>query len=132
MNSKKVLIAQCSYLYNEFLNNNKKYKNVKYFRTSPVKHLIMFKIFEYYYQDEDLFVEKLIEYIPTSFASRANLFAFIDNAVKENILVKTESLKDHRKKTIKPSESFEKEFAEWIMSLKSSQYETLLQESKNK
>jgi len=132
MKSKKVLIAQCSYLYNEFLNNNKKYKTVKYFRTSPVKHLIMLKIFEYYYQDEDLFVEKLIEYIPTSFASRANLFAFIDNAVKENILVKTESLKDHRKKTIKPSESFEKEFAEWIMSLKSSQYETLLQESKNK
>ena len=132
MKSKKVLIAQCSYLYNEFLNNNKKYKRVKYFRTSPVKHLIMFKIFEYYYQDEDLFVEKLIEYIPTSFVSRANLFAFIDNAVKENILVKTESLKDHRKKTIKPSESFEKEFADWIMSLKSTQYETLIQESKNK
>ena len=132
MKSKKVLIAQCNYLYNEFLNNNKKYKRVKYFRTSPVKHLIMLKIFEYYYQDEDLFVEKLIEYIPTSFASRANLFAFIDNAVKENILVKTESLKDHRKKTIKPSESFEKEFAEWIMSLKSTQYETLIQESKNK
>jgi len=132
MKSKKVLIAQCSYLYNEFLNNNKKYKRVKYFRTSPVKHLIMLKIFEYYYQDEDLFVEKLIEYIPTSFVSRANLFAFIDNAVKENILVKTESLKDHRKKTIKPSESFEKEFAEWIMSLKSTQYETLIQESKNK
>jgi len=132
MKSKKVLIAQCSYLYNEFLNNNKKYKRVKYFRTSPVKHLIMFKIFEYYYQDEDLFVEKLIEYIPTSFVSRANLFAFIDNAVKENILVKTESLKDHRKKTIKPSESFEKEFAEWIMSLKSTQYETLIQESRNK
>ncbi len=52
MKSKEALAKQCSYLFNEFLTNNKKYKTLAHFRRTPGGYLIMLKIFENYFNDK--------------------------------------------------------------------------------
>ena len=114
MKSKEALAKQCSYLFNEFLTNNKKYKTLAHFRRTPGGYLIMLKIFENYFNDKHVHVEELIRYIPVSVSSRLSLFSLIDTAVKKNILIKTGDAEDHRKKLVTPSEIFIKEFRNWL------------------
>ena len=114
MKSKEALAKQCSYLFNEFLTNNKKYKTLAHFRRTPGGYLIMLKIFENYFNDKAIHVEELIRYVPISISSRLSLFSLIDIAVKENILIKTEDTEDHRKKLVTPSGIFIKEFRDWL------------------
>ena len=118
MKSKEALAKQCSYLFNEFLTNNKKYKTLAHFRRTPGGYLIMLKIFENYFNDKDIHVEELIRYVPISINSRLSLFSLIDSAVKENVLIKTGDTEDHRKKLVTPSEIFIKEFKDWINDFK--------------
>ena len=114
MKSKEALAKQCSYLFNEFLTNNKKYKTLAHFRRTPGGWLIMLKIFENYFNDNDIHVEELIRHVPISISSRLSLFSLIDIAVKRNILIKTADTTDHRKKLVTPSEIFVKEFRDWL------------------
>ena len=114
MKSKEALAKQCSYLFNEFLTNNKKYKTLAHFRRTPGGWLIMLKIFENYFNDNDIHVEELIRHVPISISSRLSLFSLIDIAVKRNILIKTADTTDHRKKLVTPSEIFTKEFKDWL------------------
>ena len=114
MKSKEALAKQCNYLFNEFLTNNKKYKTLAHFRRTPGGYLIMLKIFENYFNDKDIHVEELIRFIPVSISSRLSLFSLIDNAVNENVLIKTGDTEDHRKKLVTPSELFIKEFRDWL------------------
>jgi transcriptional regulator CtsR len=114
MKSKEALAKQCSYLFNEFLTNNKRYKTISHFRRTPGGYLIMLKIFENYFNDKDVHVEELIRNIPVSISSRLSLFSLIDIAVKRNILIKTADTTDHRKKLVTPSEIFVKEFRDWL------------------
>jgi hypothetical protein len=103
-----------SYLFDEFLKNSDKYKIVSYFRRSPGGSLLMFKIMHNYFLNEDLHVEELIRKVPISIASRLSLFTLIDTAVKKNFLIKEGSTGDKRKKSIIPSESFIKEYKDWL------------------
>lgn len=103
-----------SYLFDEFLKNSEKYKIVSYFRRSPGGSLLMFKIMHNYFLNEDLHVEELIRKVPISIASRLSLFTLIDTAVKKNFLIKEGSTGDKRKKSIIPSESFIKEYKDWL------------------
>jgi len=114
MKSKEALAKQCNYLFNEFLTNNKKYKTLAHFRRTPGGWLIMLKIFENYFNDNDIHVEELIRHVPISINSRLSLFSLIDIAVKRNILIKTADTTDHRKKLVTPSEIFVKEFRDWL------------------
>ena len=114
MKSKEALTKQCSYLFNEFLTNNKKYKTLAHFRRTPGGYLIMLKIFENYFNDKAIHVEELIRYVPISISSRLSLFSLIDIAVKRNVLIKTGDTNDHRKKLVTPSEIFIKEFRDWL------------------
>jgi len=114
MKSKEALAKQCSYLFNEFLTNNKKYKTLAHFRRTPGGYLIMLKIFENYFNDKAIHVEELIRYVPISISSRLSLFSLIDIAVKRNVLIKTGDTDDHRKKLVTPSEIFIKEFRNWL------------------
>jgi hypothetical protein len=114
MKRKEALAKQCSYLFNEFLTNNKKYTTLAHFRRTPGGWLIMLKIFENHFKDKAVHVEELIRYIPISISSRLSLFSLIDTAVKKNILIKTGDAEDHRKKLVKPSEIFIKEFRDWL------------------
>jgi hypothetical protein len=60
-------------------------------------------------------VEELIRKVPISIASRLSLFTLIDNAVKKGILIKESSMQgDKRKKSITPSDSFAKEYKDWL------------------
>jgi hypothetical protein len=74
----------------------------------------MLKIFENYFNDNDIHVEELIRHVPISISSRLSLFSLIDIAVKRNILIKTADTTDHRKKLVTPSETFIKEFRNWL------------------
>ena len=103
-----------SYLFDEFLKNSDKYKIVSYFRRSPGGSLLMFKIMHNYFLNEDLHVEELIRKVPISIASRLSLFTLIDTAVKKNFLIKEGSSGDKRMKSIIPSESFIKEYKDWL------------------
>ena len=103
-----------SYLFDEFLKNSDKYKIVSYFRRSPGGSLLMFKIMHNYFLNQDLHVEELIRKVPICIASRLSLFTLIDTAVKKNFLIKEGSTGDKRKKSIIPSESFIKEYKDWL------------------
>ena len=104
-----------SFLFDEFLKNSDKYKSVSYFRRSPGGKLLMFKIMHSYFLGEHLYVEELIRKVPISVASRLSLFTLIDNAVKKGILKKeTFNGSDKRKKVITPSDSFIKEYKDWL------------------
>jgi hypothetical protein len=114
MKSKEALAKKCSYLFDEFLTNNKKYKTLAHFRRTPGGYLIMLKIFENYFNDKAIHVEELIRHVPISISSRLSLFSLIDFAVKRNVLIKTGDTNDHRKKLVTPSEIFIKEFKDWL------------------
>jgi len=104
-----------SYLFDEFLKHNDKYKTVSYFRRSPGGSLLMFKIMHNYFLNKDLHVEELIRKVPISISSRLSLFMLIDNAVKKGILKKeSSSSTDKRTKSITPSDVFVREYKEWL------------------
>jgi len=112
---KETLSHISSYLFDEFLKHSDKYKSVSYFRRSPGGKLLMFIIMSHYFINKDLHVEELIRKIPISIASRLSLFTLIDNAVKKGILLKESSVQgDKRKKSITPSDSFVKEYKDWL------------------
>lgn len=80
---KKFVKEKSSYMFEEFLKNNDKYKTISHFRRTPAGWLLMLKIMEHYSKDEHLHVEQLIKEIPFGIASRLSVFAIIDSAVKD-------------------------------------------------
>jgi len=101
-----------TYLFDEFIKNSEKYKNVQYFRRSPGGKLLMFKIMQKYFLNERLCVEELMT---THIASRLSLFSMIDTAVKKGIIEKKSlNPSDKRKKHILPMDSFVKEYKDWL------------------
>ena len=104
-----------AYLFDEFIKNSEKYKNVQYFRRSPGGKLLMFKIMQKYFLNERLCVEELIRQVPTHIASRLSLFSMIDTAVKKGIIEKKSlNPSDKRKKHVIPTDSFVKEYKDWL------------------
>lgn len=106
-----------SVLFDEFLNNNEKFKTLSYFRRNPEGYLLMLKIMEYYHLDKDIYVEQLINNIPSNIASRLSVFTLIDQAEKKGLIIKNSCSRDKRRKTIKPSEKFLKEYVDWMQNL---------------
>lgn len=102
------------FLFSEFIKNNDKFKALAYFRRTPAGWLIILKIMESYYADIDIYVEELIKEIPNEIASRLTIFSLINDATKKGFIIKKESPGDKRKKIIKPSETFIKEYSEWL------------------
>jgi len=118
---KKLVKEKSSYMFEEFLKNNKTYKSIAYFRRSPAGWLLMLKIMEYYHSDKQLFIEKLTNEIPYEISSRQSIFTIIDSAAKNGFLEKkiSNANGDRRKKEIVPSQSFIDEYKEWLMSISS-------------
>ena len=112
--NKKFFLKQSEFLFAEFIQNNEKYKTLAYFRRTPASWLIMLKIMESYYADLDIHVEELIKEIPNKIASRLSIFSLIDDATKKGFIIKNGSNGDKRKKVIKPSERFIKEYNDWL------------------
>ena len=114
---KRFVKEKSSFMVEEFLKNNEKYKTISHFRRTPTGWLLMLKIMEQYSSDKNLFVEELIKEIPDGVSSRLSIFATIDSAVKKGILEKRNSNGDKRKKEIIPSQTFVDEYKEWLASL---------------
>jgi DNA-binding MarR family transcriptional regulator len=115
--NKEFFLKQSSFLFTEFINSNEKYKTLDYFRRSPCAWLIMLKIMENYYAESDIHVEELIKVIPSNISSRLSIFSLIDDATKKGFITKSESSGDRRKKVIKPTEKFVKDYNEWLSNL---------------
>ncbi len=116
---KKFIKEKSSYMFEEFLKNNGKFKTISHFRRTPAGWLLMLKIMEQYSSDKNLCVEELIKEIPNGVSSRLSLFAIIDSAVKKGFLEKRNSNRDRRKKEIIPTQSFVNEYKEWLTSFSS-------------
>jgi hypothetical protein len=116
---KRFVKEKSSFMFEEFLKNNEKYKTISHFRRTPTGWLLMLKIMEQYSSDKNLFVEELIKEIPDGVSSRLSIFATIDSAVKKGILEKRNSNGDKRKKEIIPSQTFVDEYKEWLTSFSS-------------
>jgi hypothetical protein len=116
---KRFVKEKSSFMFEEFLKNNEKYKTISHFRRTPTGWLLMLKIMEQYSSDKNLFVEELIKEIPDGVSSRLSIFATIDSAVKKGILEKRNSNGDKRKKEIIPSQTFVDEYKEWLASFSS-------------
>ena len=116
---KKFIKEKSSYMFEEFLKNNIKFKTISHFRRTPAGWLLMLKIMEQYSSDKNLFVEELIKEIPHEVSSRLSIFGLIDSAVKKGILEKRNSNGDRRKKEIIPSQTFVDEYKEWLASFSS-------------
>jgi DNA-binding MarR family transcriptional regulator len=116
---KKFVIEKSSFMFKEFLKNNKKFKTISHFRRTPTGWLLMLKIMEQYSSDKNLYVEKLIKEIPNEVSSRLSVFAIIDSAVKKGFLEKRNSNTDKRKKVIIPMQIFVDEYKEWLASFSS-------------
>ena len=116
---KRFVKEKSSFMFEEFLKNNEKYKTISHFRRTPTGWLLMLKIMEQYSSDKNLFVEELIKEIPDRVSSRLSIFATIDSAVKKGILEKRNSNGDKRKKEIIPSQTFVDEYKEWLTSFSS-------------
>jgi DNA-binding MarR family transcriptional regulator len=116
---KKFVIEKSSFMFQEFLKNNQKFKTISHFRRTPTGWLLMLKIMEQYSSDKNLYVEKLIKEIPIEVSSRLSVFAIIDSAVKKGFLEKRNSNTDKRKKVIIPMQIFVDEYKEWLASFSS-------------
>ena len=116
---KKFVKEKSSYMFEEFLKNNIKFKTFSHFRRTPAGWLLMLKIMEQHSSDKNLFVEELIKEIPHEVSSRLSIFGLIDSAVKKGILEKRNSNRDRRKKEIIPSQTFVDEYKEWLASFSS-------------
>ena len=67
------------------------------------------------FRSERLCVEELIRQVPTHIASRLSLFSMIDTAVKKGIIEKKSlNPSDKRKKHVIPTDSFVKEYKDWL------------------
>ena len=116
---KKFVKEKSSYMFEEFLKNNIKFKTISHFRRTPAGWLLMLKIMEQHSSDKNLFVEELIKEIPHEVSSRLSIFGLIDSAVKKGILEKRNFNGDRRKKEIIPSQTFVDEYKEWLASFSS-------------
>jgi DNA-binding MarR family transcriptional regulator len=116
---KKFVIEKSSFMFQEFLKNNQKFKTISHFRRSPTGWLLMLKIMEQYSSDKNLYVEQLIKEIPNEVSSRLSVFAIIDSAVKKGFLEKRNSNTDKRNKVIIPTQIFVDEYKEWLASFSS-------------
>ena len=114
---KRFVKEKSSFMFEEFLKNNEKYKTISHFRRTPTGWLLMLKIMEQYSSDKNLYVEQLIKEIPNEVSSRLSVFAIIDSAVKKGFLEKRNSNGDKRKKVIIPTQIFVNEYKEWLASL---------------
>ena len=112
--NKNFLLKQSEFLFTEYIQSNEKYKILAFFRRTPAAWLVMLKIMENYYADIDIHVEELIKEIPNKISSRLSIFSLIDDATKKGFIIKNGSNGDKRKKSIKPSEKFIKEYNEWL------------------
>jgi DNA-binding MarR family transcriptional regulator len=119
---KKFVIEKSSFMFQEFLKNNQKFKTISHFRRSPTGWLLMLKIMEQYSSDKNLYVEQLIKEIPNEVSSRLSVFAIIDSAVKKGFLEKRNSNTDKRNKVIIPTQIFVDEYKEWLASFSSQLY----------
>ena len=102
-------------LEKDLIVSNQKYETVKFFRSEIVSVWIWFIIMKNYYtkSNNNLNIEKILEKIPSQYASRPKLLKIMTTAVEKKFLIKRINSNDKRKNFLEPSELTIKEFEEW-------------------
>jgi uncharacterized membrane protein len=106
-------LKRTRYLFNEYFITSTKYKTISFLRKNVLGWLIMNVMMEYYFENKELRVEKLVSKIPSKVCSRATLLSMLKTAEIRKVLKKTTSLKDKRAKIILPTDEFISEFENW-------------------
>ena len=112
--NKNFLSSKTSHLIKCYLDKSTIYFLVFYFKRNLGSWILMLKMMECYYGDEELNIEKLIDIVPRHLTSRVSLFNLINEAEDSGILIKTQSKIDTRKKIILPSEKFIEQYEKWL------------------
>ena len=112
--NKNFLSSKTSHLIKCYLDKSTIYPLVFYFKRNLGSWILMLKMMESYYGDEELNIEKLIDIVPRHLTSRVSLFNLINEAEDSGILIKTQSKIDTRKKIILPSEKFIEQYEKWL------------------
>ena len=100
-------------LRNDLNQSHSQFVSIKFFRRNLPSYWIWISILERYYNNNNDNIENTIKEIPSEHASRPTLFKIIDDAVKENYLVKELDKNDKRKINLFPTSQTIKEFEEW-------------------
>ena len=105
-------------LLKNFLQYNKMEKSVNFFRRSTHSYAVWLLVLDYYSESKKLSVENIQEKV-RCMVSRKTLYSFLDDAVKNNFLIKTNDPKDKRRTLLTPTHNTLDEFKTWSAALTS-------------
>jgi|688.fasta_scaffold844059_2 hypothetical protein len=111
---KNFLSSKTSHLIQCYLDKTSIYPLVFYFKRNLGSWILMLKMMESYYSNEELNIEKLIDIVPRHLMSRISLFKVINDAENAGVLIKEKSKIDSRKKIIVPSDEFIEQYEKWL------------------
>ena len=99
-------------LLKNYLQYNKMEKSVNFFRRSTHSYAVWLLVLDYYSESKKLSVENIQEKV-RCMGSRKTLYSFLDDAVKNNFLIKTNDPKDKRRTLLTPTQVTLDEFKTW-------------------
>ena len=91
------------------------YKNVNFVRSDNTSQVMTLFCISKFLKNENLTIEKLINIVPQSMASRSHAINVVNDLCKKNILFKETHSEDKRSKLIYPSKSILEEYNQFYL-----------------
>ena len=91
------------------------YKNVNFVRSDNTSQVMTLFCISKFLKNENLTIEKLINIVPQSMASRSHTINVVNELCKKNILFKETHNEDKRSKLIYPSNSILEEYSQFYL-----------------
>ena len=105
-----------SILLENFLTNQKNESCIDFFKKSTYSYVVLLIIIDYHVKSKKLTID-IIERSVERLTSRKTLFSFLDDAVKQNLIIKTMDPNDKRRVIISPTEQLIEQFNKWSQRL---------------
>ena len=105
-----------SALLENFLTNQKNEGCIDFFKKSTYSYVVLLIIIDYHVKSKKLTID-IIERSVEQLTSRKTLFSFLDDAVKQNLIIKTMDPNDKRRVIISPTEQTIEQFNKWSQRL---------------
>ena len=105
-----------SALLEDFLTNQKNESCIHFFKKSTYSYVVLLIIIDYHVKSKKLTID-IIERSVERLTSRKTLFSFLDDAVKQNLILKTMDPNDKRRVIISPTEQLIEQFNKWSQRL---------------
>ena len=105
-----------SALLENFLTNQKNESCIHFFKKSTYSYVVLLIIIDHHCKSKKLTID-IIERSVERLTSRKTLFSFLDDAVKQNLILKTMDPNDKRRVIISPTEQTIQQFNKWSQRL---------------